>query len=84
VTAEGGEVTLSVDGSFASKPDVAVVVFGETPYAEGQGDVDTLAWQEETNTDLALLQNLQGSRHTCSGRAADWSTNVDECSHQRF
>ena len=59
VTAEGGEVTLSVDGSFASKPDVAVVVFGETPYAEGQGDVDTLAWQEETNTDLALLQNLK-------------------------
>ena len=40
--AQGGSATLSVDGSFAVKPDVAIVVFGETPYAEFQGDVDTL------------------------------------------
>ena len=42
VTAGGGQATLSADGSFAQKPDVAIVVFGETPYAEFQGDVDTL------------------------------------------
>jgi len=42
VTEAGGAATLSVDGSFADKPDVAIVVFGETPYAEFQGDVDTL------------------------------------------
>ena len=38
----GGTATLSADGSFTQKPDVAIVVFGETPYAEFQGDVDTL------------------------------------------
>ncbi|KQW80935.1 1,4-beta-D-glucan glucohydrolase [Brevundimonas sp. Root1279] len=42
VTASGGSATLSPDGSFDRKPDVAIVVFGETPYAEFQGDVDNL------------------------------------------
>ncbi|WP_242077036.1 glycoside hydrolase family 3 protein [Brevundimonas diminuta] len=42
VAAGGGQATLSADGSFTQKPDVAIVVFGETPYAEFQGDVDTL------------------------------------------
>ena len=42
VKAGGGSATLSADGSFTQKPDVAIVVFGETPYAEFQGDVDTL------------------------------------------
>ena len=35
VSAIGGTTELSVDGNFAKKPDVAVVVFGEEPYAEG-------------------------------------------------
>ncbi len=42
VQAGGGQATFSADGQFAEKPDVAIVVFGETPYAEFQGDVDTL------------------------------------------
>ncbi|MDZ4363576.1 exo 1,3/1,4-beta-D-glucan glucohydrolase [Brevundimonas sp.] len=42
VEAGGGQATLSPDGSFTDKPDVAIVVFGETPYAEFQGDIDTL------------------------------------------
>ncbi|WP_191555458.1 glycoside hydrolase family 3 protein [Brevundimonas aurantiaca] len=42
VKAGGGTATLSADGSFTQKPDVAIVVFGETPYAEFQGDVDNL------------------------------------------
>ena len=42
VQSDGGEAVLSPDGSFDRKPDVAIVVFGETPYAEFQGDVDTL------------------------------------------
>jgi len=42
VAAGGGQATLSPDGAFTQKPDVAIVVFGETPYAEFQGDVDTL------------------------------------------
>ena len=55
----GGSAVLSVDGNFAQQPDVAVVVFGETPYAEGQGDVGTLAWQQEDKRDLRLLRKLK-------------------------
>ncbi|MFN3435747.1 MAG: glycoside hydrolase family 3 N-terminal domain-containing protein, partial [Sphingomonas sp.] len=42
VTATGGSAELATDGTFAKKPDVALVVFGETPYAEFQGDLKTL------------------------------------------
>src|SRR5690606_12447791 len=38
VSAAGGSAELAVDGKYAQKPDVAVVVFGEEPYAEFQGD----------------------------------------------
>ena len=47
VTAGGGQATLSPDGAFTDRPDVAIVVFGETPYAEFQGDVDTLDFVPE-------------------------------------
>lgn len=40
--AAGGTATLSADGSYRQKPDVAIVVFGENPYAEWHGDVGTL------------------------------------------
>jgi beta-glucosidase len=42
VTEAGGSAVFSPDGSFAVRPDVAIVVFGETPYAEFQGDLETL------------------------------------------
>jgi beta-glucosidase len=42
VTAAGGAATLSTDGSYRSKPDVAIVVFGENPYAEWHGDIRSL------------------------------------------
>ena len=42
IEAAGGTAMLSADGTFTDKPDVAIVVFGEMPYAEFQGDVDTL------------------------------------------
>ena len=56
----GGTATLSVDGSFTEKPDVAVVVFGENPYAEGQGDIDDLNFQRDNKTALALLTKFKG------------------------
>ncbi|MDB5455308.1 MAG: 1,4-beta-D-glucan glucohydrolase [Caulobacter sp.] len=61
VTAAGGTAQLSVDGSFQQKPDVAVVVFGETPYAEGVGDLKTLEYQAGDKTDLALLKRLKAA-----------------------
>ncbi|MGP9802714.1 glycoside hydrolase family 3 N-terminal domain-containing protein [Rheinheimera sp. NSM] len=59
VDAAGGRIELSADGSYSTKPDVAVVVFGEQPYAEGNGDLDNLEYQRGNKTDLALLRKLQ-------------------------
>ena len=59
VEAAGGSVTLSENGEFTDKPDVAIVVFGEEPYAEGVGDRDTLIYQPDSKRDLALLKSLK-------------------------
>jgi beta-glucosidase len=59
VTASGGSATLSPDGATAQKPDVAIVVIGEHPYAEFQGDIATLAYQPQNPTDLALVKRLK-------------------------
>ncbi|WP_448556777.1 glycoside hydrolase family 3 protein [Thalassotalea montiporae] len=59
VAKAGGKATLSTDGSFSEKPDVAIVVFGEDPYAEGHGDRDNLAFQRGDKRDLALLKSLK-------------------------
>ncbi len=57
--AGGGSVELNVDGSYTQKPDVAVVVIGETPYAEGWGDLKTLEYQPGDKSDLVLLKRLR-------------------------
>lgn len=59
--AQGGDATLSVDGSFTAKPDIAIVVFGETPYAEGFGDRPSVDYQPGERTDLALLKKLKAA-----------------------
>ena len=59
ISAAGGSVELSVAGDFSDKPDVAIVVFGEEPYAEGHGDRDNLDYQRNTKSDLALLNKLK-------------------------
>ena len=59
VEAAGGRAELSVDGTYQRKPDAAIVVFGENPYAEFLGDVPNLAYQPGRQTDLALLRRLQ-------------------------
>ena len=41
----GGVATLSDNGVYKEKPDVAVVVIGEDPYAEFQGDRTNLDYQ---------------------------------------
>jgi beta-glucosidase len=59
VSAAGGKATLSVDGSFKDKPDVAIVVFGEDPYAEMQGDVGSMAYKPRSTADWDLLKKLR-------------------------
>ena len=53
VTAAGGTATLSKDGSYRSRPDVAIVVFGENPYSEWHGDIRSLAYRGADPVDVA-------------------------------
>lgn len=54
----GGEATLSPEGTFQVRPDVAVVVLGENPYAEFQGDIPHLAFVPRPE-DEALIARLK-------------------------
>jgi beta-glucosidase len=57
--AAGGSAQLSVDGSYTVKPDVAIVVFGERPYAESAGDLRSIDYRSGAPHDLALLRRLR-------------------------
>lgn len=57
VEASGGTATLSLDGHYDSKPDVAIVAFGEDPYAEFQGDRAHVDYASDDG--LELLQKFQ-------------------------
>ena len=60
VNSAGGNTRLSASGNYSgSKPDVAIVVFGEPPYAEGAGDLSNIEYQAGNKSDLALLESLQ-------------------------
>ena len=59
IEAAGGKAELAIDGRYDARPDVAVVVFGEEPYAEFIGDVSHLGYQTGKPTDLALIQRLK-------------------------
>ncbi len=59
VQAAGGSAALSPEGEFTARPDLAIVVFGEHPYAEFAGDVATLEYSPGDKHDLALLRRLR-------------------------
>ncbi len=59
LAATGGQAQLSADGSFTQRPDAAIVVIGESPYAEFQGDIETLDYQPHGASDLALIRKLK-------------------------
>lgn len=59
VSAAGGSATLSEDGSYTDTPDVAIVVFGEDPYAEGNGDIANVEYQRGSKSDLVLLKRFK-------------------------
>ncbi len=54
-----GSVQFSADGTYKNKPDVAIVVIGEQPYAEGQGDRSDLSQSKARPDELAMLQRLK-------------------------
>ncbi|MBB5714362.1 glycoside hydrolase family 3 protein [Sphingomonas aerophila] len=62
VEAGGGTAVLSPDGRFTGpKPDGAIVVFGENPYAEFQGDQADVALHSENAETLAMLRQLRAA-----------------------
>ncbi|SDM28218.1 glycoside hydrolase family 3 protein [Sediminibacillus halophilus] len=58
VAGTGSEITYSEDGSNISGHDAAIVVVGEEPYAEGQGDREDLHLSQE---DIDLLNEVKAS-----------------------
>ncbi len=54
----GGSVELAENGRYRVKPDVAIVVYGETPYAEWQGDLRHLGYQTGKHHDAKILEML--------------------------
>ena len=61
VEAAGGSVQFSEKGHYQGKPDVAVVVIGEPPYAEWTGDRQHLEYQLNDKQDLQLLKKLKSA-----------------------
>ena len=60
--AGGGSAELSADGSYKKKPDVAIVVFGENPYAEFQGDLKVLTLPGSMTQHLDIMKKLQDEK----------------------
>ena len=55
VSSAGGTAILSADGSYRTKPDVAIVVFGEDPYAEWHGDIRSINYRSaDTRSEIDL------------------------------
>lgn len=59
VSSAGGTATLSEDGSYSDRPDVAIVVWGEPPYAECYGDLKHLNYDAQDPQSLVVLENLK-------------------------
>ncbi|MEO1573942.1 MAG: exo 1,3/1,4-beta-D-glucan glucohydrolase [Pseudomonadota bacterium] len=62
VESAGGTVTYAADGDPGdATPDVAIVVFGETPYAEGQGDIKSLDFGAKYPEGQKMLDTLRAA-----------------------
>lgn len=61
VAAGGGSVEYSRYGDWQQRPDAAIVVYGEQPYAEFQGDRETLQFSPEDSYDLDVLRRLKSA-----------------------
>ena len=55
----GGSVEYSKDGSYKNKPDTVIFVYGETPYAEGEGDIVSLNFSKNNRNLLRKMRMFQ-------------------------
>ncbi len=58
VTATGGSAHIDAAGDAQDRPDVAIIVFGEQPYAEFQGDAENLLFKNG-DKELAMLKAMR-------------------------
>jgi beta-glucosidase len=56
-----GSAELAPQGDFKQRPDAAIVVFGETPYAEFQGDLATLQLRPELRGPFETMRKLKAA-----------------------
>jgi len=61
VESNGGQFSFNALGDYQEKPDAAIVVFSEPPYAEGQGDRDNLAFSPNDRRHLQTLKKLKAA-----------------------
>jgi len=57
----GGTITLSTDGRYSRRPDAAIIVIGENPYAEFEGDRENLSFSQYDGRGLAVLRRLRAA-----------------------
>jgi beta-glucosidase len=62
ITKAGGQAELAVDGKYTTRPDVAIIVFGENPYAEFQGDLIYLQLREGNDAHLEIMRRLRAAK----------------------
>lgn len=60
VRAGGGQAAIDAEGRYATRPDAAIVVFGEDPYAEFQGDRADLLF-DDPHGSLAIIGRLKAA-----------------------
>ena len=58
ILSQGGTVEFSRDGSYKKKPDAVIAVYGEEPYAEGDGDRKDLQFLSKDSTYLKIMESF--------------------------
>lgn len=61
VEGSGGTAILAEDGNFEPLMDIVIAVFGEEPYAEFRGDLDSIEYRALHPADVELLRRLRKS-----------------------
>ena len=58
IISQGGSVEFSKDGSYKKTPDTVIAVYGEEPYAEGDGDRKDLQYLGKDSKYLSLMDKF--------------------------
>ena len=58
VQSSNGSVEFSSDGSYKTKPDVVIMVYGEEPYAEGDGDRDSIIFNNPNKNFYSTMKKV--------------------------